>query len=441
MLKQAASFILIVLAVFLLEERSFSNPLENAKTVKPGKEDQEIDELRKSAPKVFIDGNRLDIDYIRTEITFVNYVWDRKEADVHVLITQQRTGSGGREYTLLFIGLNGYTDLKNELKFYSNRTETDDEVRKGMVQLLKLGLAPYAARTPISRILTLNTDRRLKPNTVTDKWDFWVLSISARGRLYGEKSAKSNSLNGNFAINRVTPESRLRMGLSASLDESRFDYEDYKETSSSKSRSFDGLYVKSLGEHWSVGAFVSAGYSTYSNINLGMNFAPAVEYDVFPYADSTRRQLRVLYRIGLNLSKYIEQTIYDKMSDRTLSEALTVSLSFTEPWGSSEISVEGSHYFHDFSFNRVRLWASLSLRIWKGLALTVDGRYAAVHDQLGLRKSEVSIDELLLRRTELATDYNYFLSLGFSYSFGSVYSNVVNPRFGGGFGGPGGYYY
>jgi hypothetical protein len=75
----------------------------------------------------------------------------------------------------------------------------------------------------------------------------------------------------------------------------------------------------------------------------------------------------------------------------------------------------------------------------------VDGRYAAVHDQLALRKSEVSLDDLLLRRKELATGYSYSLSVGFSYSFGSVYSNVVNPRFGGGFGGPGGmgggYYY
>ena len=440
-MKKAASLILIVLAVFLLGKRSFSNPIDNAKPVKPAKEDQEIDELKKSAPKVFIDGNRVDIDYIRTEITFVNYVWDRKEADVHVLITQQRTGGGGREYTLLFIGLNGYADLKNELKFYSNRTETDDEVRKGMVQILKLGLAPYAARTPIFRILTLSTDRRVKPNAIEDKWDFWVFSVSARGRLNGEQSRKSDSLNGNVSVNRVTPESRLRMGFSASIDESKFDYEDYKESSSSRSRSFDGLYVKSLGKHWSVGAFVSAGYSSYSNINLGLSFAPAVEYDVFPYADSTRRQLRVLYRLGFNYSKYIEQTIYDKMSDRTLSEVLTVTLSFTEPWGNTEVSVEGSHYFSDFSFNRLRFSASLSLRIWKGLALTVDGRYAAVHDQLGLRKSEVSIDELLLRRTELATDYNYFLSLGFSYSFGSVYSNVVNPRFGGGFGGPGGYYY
>jgi len=405
--------------------------------------DQNIDELKKTAPKVFIDGNRLDIDYIRTEITFVNYVWDRKEADVHVLITQQRTGGGGREYTLAFIGMNSYQDLKNELKFFSNRTETDAEIRKGLVQILKLGLAPYAARTPISSILSLNMERKVKPTAVVDKWNFWVFSFSARGRLNGEQSRKYDSINGNISINRVTPESKLRLGFSASLDESKFDYEaddgtTYKEESSAKSRTIDGLYVKSISDHWSAGAFMNMNYSTYSNIDLGFTLAPAIEYNVFPYSQSTRRQLRILYRINFNYSKYIEETIYDKLSEKTFSEILAATLSLTEPWGNAEISVEGSHYFHDLSKNKLRLSANLSLRIFKGLALTVDGRYSAVHDQLALRKGAVDIDELLLRRTELATEFSYSLSVGFSYSFGSVYSNVVNPRFGGGFGGPGG---
>ncbi len=405
---------------------------------------QEMDALKKAAPKVFLDGGRIDIDYIRTEITFVNYVWDRNEADVHVLITQQRTGGGGREYTIAFIGLGSYASLNNELKFYSNRTETDDEIRKGMVQILKLGLAPYAARTPISRILSLNTERTLKPTAVVDKWDFWVFSFSARGRLNGEMTRKYNSLNGNVSISRVTPASKFRLGVSGSYDESKFDYEGYKEESSSRSRSLDGLYVRSLGDHWSAGGTANLSYSTYSNIATGFSLAPALEYDVFPYSDATRRQLRFLYRVAVSYNKYLEETIYDKLSQTVFSEILTATLSFTEPWGNAEISAEGSHYFHDFGYNRLRLSASLSLRILKGLALTVDGRYAAVHDQLALRKSEVSLDDLLLRRKELATDYSYFLAVGFSYSFGSVYSNVVNPRFGGGFGGPGspgGYYY
>jgi hypothetical protein len=405
---------------------------------KKDRDSQDLDELKKTAPKVFIDGSRLDIDYIRTEITFVNYVWDRKEADVHVLITQQRTGGGGREYTIAFIGLNGYANLNNELKFYSNRTETDDDVRKGMVQILKLGLAHYAARTPRSKILSLSTDRRLKPTAVVDTWDFWVFSFSTRGRLSGEKSRKYASFSANISLNRVTLASKFRLGFSGNIDESRFDYVDFKDKSSSRFKGVDGLYVRSLGEHWSVGGYASLNYSTYSNIDTGISIAPAIEFDVFPYSQSTRHQLRILYRIGPTYNRYIEETIYDKLSQTLVSESLTATLSFTEPWGSSEVSVEGSHYFHDFSYNRLRIGGSLSLRILKGLALTVDGRYAAVHDQISLRKSEVSLDDLLLRRKELATGYNYSLSVGFSYSFGSVYSNVVNPRFGGGFGGPGG---
>jgi len=40
-------------------------------------------------------------------------------------------------------------------------------------------------------------------------------------------------------------------------------------------------------------------------------------------------------------------------------------------------------------------------------------------------------EEILLEQRQLATQYDYFLSLGLRYTFGSIYSNVVNPRFGG----------
>jgi len=425
MMKKRADIIFVSLSLFFL----IAVP-----RVRSQQEAQSLDELKKAAPKVFLDGSRLDANYIRTEITFVNYVRDRKEADVHILITQQRTGGGGREYTITFIGLNTYEDLQNVLKYYSNQTETEDEIRKGLVQTLKLGLAPYAARTPIRKILSLGINGKVKPTSVVDKWNFWVFNFSTRGRLSGEESRKYKSIFGNISINRVTLESRLRLGFSASLDESKFDYETeegiYHEKSYAKSSAVDTLYVKSLGEHWSLGAFMNLSHSTYSNINLGSTIAPAVEYNFFPYSISTRRELRLLYRIGYNYSQYIEETIYDKKTDRLLNEILTITLSLSEPWGNAELSVEGSHYFKKFSYNRLRISSSLSLRILKGLALTIDGRYAAVHDQLALRKEEATLEELLLRRRELATNYNYSLSVGFSYTFGSVYSNVVNPRFG-----------
>jgi len=402
---------------------------------------QNADELKKSAPKVYVDGDHLDMNFIKEEIQFVNYVRDRTEADVHVLITQQGTGSGGKEYTLKFIGQELFEDLQNELKYYANKIETKDESRRGLVQMLKLGLATYVARTPISAILQVNMDRKVRSTAVEDPWNFWVFSISANGRLNGEKSRKSNSLFGNVSINRTTPQSKFRLGVSTNIEESKFDYEDYKETSRSTYRALDGLYVYSLGEHWSIGSFLSLNYSTYSNIALGLSLGPAVEYDVFRYSESTRRQLRFQYRIGYNLDKYFEETIYNKMEDRTLSQTLSATFDFTQPWGNVEITLEGSNYLHDFNSNRLKLSSNLSIRLFKGLSVTLDGRYSAIHDQLALRKGTAELEEVLLRRTELASSYSYQVRIGLSYSFGSVYSNVVNPRFGSGYGSGGGYYY
>lgn len=56
--------------------------------------------------------------------------------------------------------------------------------------------------------------------------------------------------------------------------------------------------------------------------------------------------------------------------------------------------------------------------------------YEIIHDQLGLVKGGVTPEEVLLRRRELETQFSYYSSIGLSYTFGSIYNNVVNPRFG-----------
>ena len=61
------------------------------------------------ALRIFLDCNRCDRDYLRIEIT--NYVRDRRDAQVHVLITTERTGGGGTAYTLDFVGLEEFTGI------------------------------------------------------------------------------------------------------------------------------------------------------------------------------------------------------------------------------------------------------------------------------------------------------------------------------------------
>lgn len=64
-----------------------------------------LESLESKALRVYIDCDLCDLsdfDYIRTEIAFVNYVRERKESQVHLLITTQETGGGGTEFTIRF---------------------------------------------------------------------------------------------------------------------------------------------------------------------------------------------------------------------------------------------------------------------------------------------------------------------------------------------------
>src|SRR5688572_25445290 len=58
-----------------------------------------------------------DLNYFRTEILFVNWVTDRQAADVHILVTGQQSGGGGRELTLAFIGLGRFQGDDAELTY------------------------------------------------------------------------------------------------------------------------------------------------------------------------------------------------------------------------------------------------------------------------------------------------------------------------------------
>jgi len=90
----------------------------------------------------------------------------------------------------------------------------------------------------------------------------------------------------------------------------------------------------------------------------------------------------------------------------------------------------GSHYFHDFSKNRVELNSSVNIRVFKGLSLGFFGGIARIHDQLNIIKEEdITEAERLLQLREQATRYRIMGGIEITYTFGSIYNNVVNPRF------------
>jgi len=415
----ARSGLVIILAL--------SAPFARSQAGRPG---PDIETLKKTAPRIFIDCGSCDIDYIKTEVTFVNYVRDRKEAQVHVLITTQATGSGGQEYLLSFLGQNEFQGVDDTVQYFANRTDTNDEVRRGLVNAIKIGLAAYAARTPIAARLAVDYEAPPQNGAIVDRWKNWVFSLSGDGYFQGEQSTSSNFWGLNLSANRITPDVKIRLGVSGSFNSNRYDYEDQTTRSTQENYSFNGLTVWSLGEHWSAGISLDVYSSTYENTLISMRPAPAVEFNVYPYSQSSRRQLRFLYKIGMQEVRYREETIYFKTRETLWNESLSMALDVKEKWGSISTSLTGFHYFHDLTKYNLTLYGSVNLNLFKGLSAFVAGGGSRIHDQLSLVKGDASLDEILLHRRQLATGYNYFVVCGLSFTFGSIYTNVVNPRFG-----------
>jgi hypothetical protein len=57
--------------------------------------------------------------------------------------------------------------------------------------------------------------------------------------------------------------------------------------------------------------------------------------------------------------------------------------------------------------------------------------YSKIRDQISLPRQGATPEEILLQLRQLQTNYSYSVGMGFSYSFGSVFTSIVNPRFSG----------
>lgn len=405
------------------------------------KAQDQSDSLIKSqaeALKIFIDtpDYYIDFDYVRTEITFVNYVRDRSDADVHILITTQTTGGGGKEFTLAFIGLKKFEGIKNTLKHISRQIDTEDDIRKGLVKIIKLGLMPYVAHTSVVEGLDVSykepEEKQTTAQAAKDPWNFWTFRINLRGYFNGEKSYQSNYLSNSLTASRTTEEWKIKFSLYGSYSENKYDYsDDFSYLDLRRSYEFNSLGVKSLGKHWSIGGSASAWHSTYSNYDMVYQLSPGIEYNIFPYSESTHKLLAFQYLIGVKHLDYHEETIYLKTAETRPYQSLTISYDIKQPWGSIETDLVSANYLNDFRKYHLQVYGQLEIRIFKGLSFNCFGYVTFLRDQISLPRRGASLEEVLLRRRQLETSYNYYASIGLSYTFGSLYNNIVNPRFGG----------
>jgi hypothetical protein len=398
--------------------------------------------------RVFVDCPSCDLDHFRRGVRFVDYVRDRADADVHVLITTQGTGADGTLYTLEYIGRGDFAGLDDELTYGSSPADTEAEERDGLTHLFQLGLVRYAARTPeATRLAVLysppalpaGADSAAAPSgasaagrEVSDPWNNWVFRVGAGGSFSAEQQQQFANAYGSLSISRVTEAWKISLRLRGNYFESQFEINDTTTIESvTEAYGVEGLLVRSVGDHWGVGLQQETESSTFFNYDLALRVGPAVEYNIFPYSQSTRRQFRILASVGFNSFNYIEETIFGKTSETLYDGRLNMSFDVTEIWGSALAGVEASQYLGQPGKNRLSFFASLDVSLFKGFGLNVSGDLSRIRDQVNLPAGEATPEEILLQQRELATDFQFSLSAGFTFTFGSIYSNVVNPRFGG----------
>jgi hypothetical protein len=389
-----------------------------------------LTEIQKQAVRIYIDCDDCDQDYTRKTVTFVNYVRDPADAQVHILVTSQKSANGGTEYTMTFIGKENFAGINDTLVYRSNKSDVKDVIRKGLCEKMKLGLVRYASHTPVMDQISISHTAPEVKGKVVDKWNNWLFSISGNGIFNGEHSYRMNNAYWSISANHITADIKLNFVLSGSYSDNWYDYGTVDYTSISRSQDFTAKAIFSIDDHWSWGIFGTGWTSTFSNIDLGTSVSPGIEYNIYPYNESTRRLLRIDYKPSVSYNNYTEKTIYNKMDQVLFSEDLSLTLDQKEPWGSASITLSGSHYIHDVKKYNVGINGSVSIRIIEGLSATWYASYYRQRDQLALPLRGATAEEVLLQKKQLESQYSYFATIGLSYSFGAIYNNIVNPRFG-----------
>ncbi|MBI4477287.1 MAG: hypothetical protein HY654_08955 [Acidobacteria bacterium] len=385
--------------------------------------------------RVFLDCRNCFQEYLRDQISWVDFVRQPQDADVHLLSSERPTGAGGRELVLRFVGRGRFADLTRELRVVSEPAEPESLRRTRVLRTTMIGLLDYMARDGLPAGLEVNVRPESRQDRVVsatrDRWNLWVFSVGTGASIDAEESNRSVEWDLNLTADRVTD--RWKIGFGLNLDEEResFDLDEDDPLHVRRTeRSTRWFIARSLGPHWSVGFDGRIAASSFGNTRLLAQTAPAVEFSIFPYREYATRQFVIQYQVGMESARYREITLFGRIEETLGRHAWSANLDQRQPWGSLDAGIEWSQYLHDASKYRLEFDGELSLRIVRGLSIDVEAFASRQRDQLALPRRGATSEEVLLRLRELHSGYEFRFSVGLRYSFGSLFNNVVNPRFG-----------
>jgi hypothetical protein len=381
--------------------------------------------------KIFLDCNSCDHTYIKQNLGNVQFVRDQGLSDVHLFFVVQSNGSGGRLYEIDFIGKNQFEKISYKLEFSTNTDMTSDNVRIEILKYIKLGLVRFWIENGSTANVTVTVPSPENETEVVenDAWDAWVFRLGARGYFNGEETNKSSNLDFSISAKRITEKNKFSLRASFGENKSTFTFDGSDIVAINNNKSLNVSDFLSINSHWSYGFFGDIGTSTYRNYKLFWRFRPAIEYNFFKYEQSAKKQLILSYRNGLVFNDYIERSVFGEEKELLFEHSLLLGGSVRQEWGNINGEVSFNQYLHDTTLNSLGFYLGANIRVFKGFNFDIGGNYRITRNQINLPAGNVSLEELLLQQQQLQSGYNYWVTIGFSYSFGSIYNSIVNPRF------------
>ena len=405
-----------------------------------------------TALRVFLDCQGqvpCDRNHFRTEIQWINWMNDREDADVHMIITSEAVGGGGRRFNLDFIGREAMEHLTDALTYTSSGTDVEIETLDGITQAMRLGLMRYAVESGLGAEFEVNFDRTLASTSGAgdaasgtpeapafyDPWNYWTFRAGLQGNMSVEELRKGYRFNPSFGADRVTE--NWKFNFFANLNLNR-ETTTFPATATSPERDVvnnrDGwnantTLVRSINSHTSMGATFGGGSSTQNNRKVRVTVTPAIEWNYYPYVEANRRQLIAYYSAGVQFNKYEEETVFGVTQETIPLHRIGVQYRAVEGWGNAGISLDASQYLHESGLYSLGASGNISFRLIRGLELSFSASGQKIEDQIHIQASDFDEEDVLLGNISLPTSYNYQASIGLNYRWGSSFSNIVNTRF------------
>lgn len=397
--------------------------------------------------KIFLDCRfYCDFNYIKSQLKQIDFVTDRVAADVHILITSARIGSGGNSHQLIFFGQNKYKHRLDTLNSNQHPDATQDENRIQLTEKIKIGLLNFnykpvqTSNNIVTGVVSNDTiGKQTQSNVIVedsasfDKWNYWVYKIGADGSYNMDQNYTNGSVSTYLSVNRTTPELKVNFAFYSNWDQSNYKYEDNGVENSFKvsNRNFQlsHFLVKSLNEHWSLGYNTHLYTNTFSNYKSQKYLSAGVEYSIFPYSKVNHKFFTISYSLDAKHNTYFDTTIYDKTSELLFGHKLQLNLTLNQKWGHIQSGIAYTNYFKDWNLTNLSMTLDISLRITGGLSFYMYSYGSVIRDQVYLVKGNATVKEILTKKRQLASSFSVYSGVGISYRFGSIFNNYINPRF------------